>query len=201
MLFFQSEDTEVFKADRNKLFASNEKQTDNHTSMLDMLHWNIPTIVEMPFMKNIFWCCCFSLLIFVAKKVGKGTELQFQGTLQGDRVEDHRLFTRQLHSPQLYIQAIFYTYKTDYMMSEPFTPQHQYAYSPYCSLYIPWCAGKENLFNNQEFLRLIIISFILMTLMLDLGMILAKLKFESLSGLRVLITVHILNAPCICWQQ
>ena len=27
-----------FKADRNKLFASNEKQIDNHTSMLDMLH-------------------------------------------------------------------------------------------------------------------------------------------------------------------
>ena len=25
MLFFESEDTEVFKADRNKLFASNEK--------------------------------------------------------------------------------------------------------------------------------------------------------------------------------
>ena len=179
MLFFQSEDTEVFKADRNKLFPSDEKQTDNHTSKLDMLHWNIPTIVEMPFMKNIFWCCCFSLLIFVAKKVAKGTELQFQGTLQGDRVEDHRLFTRQLHSLQLYIQAIFYTYKTDYMMSEPFTPQHQYAYSPYCSLYIPWCAGKENLFNNQEFLQLIIISFILMTLMLDLGMILAKLKFDT----------------------
>ena len=26
--------------------------------------------------------------------------------------------------------------------SKPFTPEHQYAYSPYCS--------KENLFNNQE---------------------------------------------------
>ena len=39
MLFFQSEDTEVFKADRNKLFTTNEKQTGNHlTSMLDMLH-------------------------------------------------------------------------------------------------------------------------------------------------------------------
>ena len=38
MLFIESEDTEVFKADRNKLFASNEKQTDNHTSMLEMLH-------------------------------------------------------------------------------------------------------------------------------------------------------------------
>ena len=38
LFFFIREDTEVFKADRNKLFASNEKQTDNHTSMLDMLH-------------------------------------------------------------------------------------------------------------------------------------------------------------------
>ena len=31
MLFFKSKDTEVFKADRDKLFASNEKQIDNHT--------------------------------------------------------------------------------------------------------------------------------------------------------------------------
>ena len=28
MLFFESKDTEVFKADRNTLFASNEKQID-----------------------------------------------------------------------------------------------------------------------------------------------------------------------------
>ena len=72
-------------------------------------------------MKNIFWWGCCSLLIFVAKRAGRGTELQFlctQGTLQGGRVEDHRLMsTRQLHSPQLYIQAILYIYKTDYMMS------------------------------------------------------------------------------------
>ena len=33
-------------------------------------------------------------------------------------------------------------------------------------------ADKENLFNNQEFLWLIIISFILMTLMLDSEVIL-----------------------------
>ena len=38
MLFFESEDTEVFKADRSKLFASNKRQIDNHTLMLDMLH-------------------------------------------------------------------------------------------------------------------------------------------------------------------
>ena len=31
----------------------------------------------------------------------------------------------------------------------------------------PICAGKENLYNNQEVLQLIIISFILMTLMFD----------------------------------
>ena len=44
MLFFKSKDTEVFKADRNKLFASNEKQTDNHTFMLDMLHLNMSVV-------------------------------------------------------------------------------------------------------------------------------------------------------------
>ena len=45
MLFFLlSADTEVFKADRNKLFASNEKQTDNHTLMLDMLHSNMSVV-------------------------------------------------------------------------------------------------------------------------------------------------------------
>ena len=41
MLFFESKDTEVFEASRNKLFARNEKQTDNHTLMLDMLHSNM----------------------------------------------------------------------------------------------------------------------------------------------------------------
>ena len=44
MLFFESEDTEVFKAGRNKLFARNEKQTDNHTLMLDMLHSNMSVV-------------------------------------------------------------------------------------------------------------------------------------------------------------
>ena len=41
------------------------------------------------------------LLIFTTEKVTKGAELQFlctQGTLQGERVEDHRMiFTRHLH--------------------------------------------------------------------------------------------------------
>ena len=50
MLFFERGDTEVFKAARKKLFASNEKQIDNHTLVLDMLHTCqlcIPTIGEV----------------------------------------------------------------------------------------------------------------------------------------------------------
>ena len=38
ILFFESGDTEVFKAARIKLFASNKKQIDNPSLMLDMLH-------------------------------------------------------------------------------------------------------------------------------------------------------------------
>ena len=49
---------------------------------------------------------------------------------------------------------------------------HQYTYSPYCSLYIFYGTGKENLFNNQEFFKLVIISFILMTSVIVLGVIL-----------------------------
>ena len=44
MLYFESKDTEVFKADRNKLFVSNEKQIDNHTLIHDMLHSNMSVV-------------------------------------------------------------------------------------------------------------------------------------------------------------
>ena len=43
----------------------------------------------------------------------------------------------------------------------------QFAYSPYCSLYIFQDADKENLLNNQELLQKVIISFILMTSICD----------------------------------
>ena len=35
---------------------------------------------------------------------------------------------------------------------QPFSPWHQYIYSPYCSLYIPWGADEENLFHDPELL-------------------------------------------------
>ena len=54
----------------------------------------------------------------------------------------------------------------------PSSSQHQYAYSPYCSVSISWGADKKNLFNNQVLFKLVIISFILMTLMFESGVIL-----------------------------
>ena len=107
------------------MFASNEKQTDSHTLMLDMLHSNMSVVCTYHcrgvLHEKYFYCGCCSLSIIEAKKAGKGTEPQLlctQGTLQGERVEDHRLmFIRHLHLSQLYIQAILYVYETDYMMS------------------------------------------------------------------------------------
>ena len=55
---------------------------------------------------------------------------------------------------------------------KPFTPQYQFAYSPYCSLYISLGVGKENLFNSQELLSSVISSFILITLIFDSGLML-----------------------------
>ena len=116
-VFFEREDTEVFIADRNELFASNERQTDNHTLMLDMPHLNI-SVVYLPLqrcLKKYFLVWLSFFVDLCSQKADKGTELQFlctQGFFQGGRVEDHRLmFTRYLHSPQLYIQAILFLYK------------------------------------------------------------------------------------------
>ena len=104
MLFFENGDIE---ADRNNLFASNEKQIDNHTLMLDMLHLYMSVVCTYHysgvFHEKYFWCGCCSLSIFVAKKATKGTRLQFlctQGIIQGGRIDYHRLmFTRHLHLP------------------------------------------------------------------------------------------------------
>ena len=46
-------------------------------------------------------------------------------------------------------------------LSLTFTQQHQYAYSPSCSLLISSVTDKENLFNNQELLEWVVISCIL----------------------------------------
>ena len=92
MLFFESGDTEVFKADRSKLFASNKRQIDNHTLMLDMLH-SYMSVVCTYHCRGVFkkvFC------LFVS-----------QGNLQGGRVEDRRMmFTWHLYLMQSYIQKL-----------------------------------------------------------------------------------------------
>ena len=52
-------------------------------------------------------------------------------------------------------------------------------------LYTSLCAGRENLFDNQEVLQLITISFILITLLFDLGVILkGEIRCKLLSGVK-----------------
>ena len=64
---------------------------------------------------------------------------------------------------------------------QPFTPLHQNAYSPFRSLYISKDDEGENLFNNQEFLQLVIISFNLMTLMFEFLPPNLIIEFQSFS--------------------
>ena len=66
------------------------------------------------------------------------------------------------------------------------TPYHDYkhnVFSIYSSLYNSWGADSENLFNNQELLSLVIISFILVTFRFDSGLILlGEIKCSSPPG-------------------
>ena len=64
MLFFEGRDTEVFKATRNKLFASNENRFDNHTFLLDMLHWYV-SIVYAYYCRGVLKIFLVWLLFFV----------------------------------------------------------------------------------------------------------------------------------------
>ena len=89
------------------------------------------------------------------------------------------LNTRHLHLPQLYIQAMLYIYKTDYM-----TSLSLYTLPSVCIFSIPFSIHflmhwQGEVFNNQEVLQLNIKKY----------------------QIKVLITVHILYAPCTCWQQ
>ena len=64
-----------------------------------------------------------------------------------------------------------------------YTLRHWYSYSPHCSLYIPYDTDKENLFDNQELLKLVIISFILVTSTFDSWVILwGEIRSQSLLG-------------------
>ena len=63
--------------------------------------------------------------------------------------------------------------------------KHQYASSPYCSLYISYGICKENLSNNQELLEFEIISVILMNLLLaSVETLLGEIRRLSLLGLK-----------------
>ena len=72
----------------------------------------------------------------------------------------------------IFLLSTFWEKKWRIAHIKPFTSQHQYTYSSYCSLYISKDASEENLFNNQKLLYLVIIYVTLLTLVFDLGLIL-----------------------------
>ena len=68
-----------------------------------------------------------------------------------------------------------------------FTHQHLYTYiySSYCSPHISCGTDQENLWGNQGVLLLVIKSFVLITLMCDLAVILqVEMRCQSLLGVR-----------------
>ena len=92
MLFFESGDTGVFKADRKKPFACNKRLIDNHILILDMLHSYMSVV------------CTYH-----CRGVFKKGFFFTQGNLQGGRVKEHRMmFTWHLYLLQSFIQAVLY---------------------------------------------------------------------------------------------
>ena len=134
-----------FKADRNKLFAINKRQIDNHTLMLYMLYSYISVVCTYHctgVFKNIFFFT--------------------PGSLQVGRVEDHRMmFTWHLYLLQSYIQAVLYICIADYMMS--FT---LYTLISECIFSILFCIHFLKFWQGEfvlqsQVLQLIIISLFL----------------------------------------
>ena len=151
MFFFESGDTEVFKADRSKLFASNKRQIDNHTLMLDMLYSYISVVCTYHcrgVFKKVFFCYTRQPSGWKSRRPQNDVYLAFV------------------------LNAIIYSSSTLHIynwLHDVFNPLHSNIRMHILQtvLYISLCAGKENLFNNQEVLQFIIISFILLTLMCD----------------------------------
>ena len=91
-------------------------------------------------------------------------------------------FTLSTHFIKLI--TLLYIHQCSTTVSYPLTPYDHYLCSPYCSLYISSGADMENLFSNQKLLLLLIITFILVTFMLDSGVIffLGEIRCLSLLG-------------------
>ena len=124
MLFFEREDAEVFEAGRNKLFARNEKQTDNHTLMLDMLHSNM-SVVCTYHCRDVFHEKYFLvwLLFFVdlcsQKKLVKALNFNFyvHKAPSKDRRPQTDVYQALALTTIIYSSNTLHLYKTDYMMS------------------------------------------------------------------------------------
>ena len=108
MLFYDSRDTEILKATRNKLFASNEKQIDNQTLTLDMLH-SCMYVMYTYYCRGVFKKYFLVWMLFFVDLCSQKSYLRhwtsiFKAPSKVVRVEVHRMmFVRHFHLLQSYI--------------------------------------------------------------------------------------------------
>ena len=125
MLFFESGDTEVFKADRSKLFASNKRQIDNHTLMLDMLHSYMSVVCTYHcrgVFKKVFFCYTRQPSGWKSRRPQNDVYLAF------------------VLNAIIYSSSTLHIYITDYMMSLTlYTPISECIFSKLFSIYFLMC--------------------------------------------------------------
>ena len=72
-----------------------------------------------------------------------------------------------------------------FALSQPYYIEQYYSHSPHYSLHISYSANKDILFDHQELLKLVIISFNLMTFTLNFRKIMSReLRRQSLLGIK-----------------
>ena len=95
--------------------------------------------------------------------------------------EEHCISLRYVHYSEGLTELFVFPLPRPSAFLTLYTLRHWYSYSPHCSLYIPYDTDKENLFDNQELLKLVIISFILVTSTFDSWVILwGEIRCQSL---------------------
>lgn len=76
-----------------------------------------------------------------------------------------------------------YLFKIKIEETQHLTPLPLYSFSPHCSVYISPVTEKENFFDNQGLIKLMIISFFLLTSSFDSRAIMSgEIRSQSLLG-------------------
>lgn len=75
-----------------------------------------------------------------------------------------------------------YLFKIKIEETQHLTPLPLYSFSPHCSVYISPVTEKENFFDNQGLIKLMIISFFLLTSFDSRAIMSGEIRSQSLLG-------------------